>query len=1208
MKRRTVMRTGCLGAILLFGAVRSSAQGTGMPFTYQGQLKDAGAAVTELCDFEFRLFDAPADGTQIGPTLLISDIDVVDGLFAVELDFGPGAFDGALRYLEISVGCMAGARGMVTLQPRQVITAAPYALYALDAPGNFGLPFFGQIDRPEDGFAIVNETGRALAGSSPESDAVYGLTEGGVAIHGQCSGAGYAVHGEAFGGETALRGDTSGGKGVHGAAGSGTGVHAESADGVALRAQSFSTAIGAHVTTMLNSAGVFEIIDILGSNTADALRVSNNSGGDVIVARTSGVGRAGLFEIAFDPNNPSAAGANNSNALEAKTDADGSAGHFEISNNNSAADALVAVTDGRGSAGSFETATGGGQVQTPTLRAVNRGDGPAAALQVTQAANADPALRVDNSGASNAALLITDEPTNIEPALRARHEGSGSAALLEIADSFGQTTNNAATALRVKTRGLGAGARIEIENAANNSTALVASTDGPGSAGTFTSGGGSTLNASNTGGGNALLADSGAGSAILASAGTGAAATLTSSGTLFPTLQVENLGDGNVAAFTTSLTSAADAIQVIHQGASGSAGAFEVNGAGNSGAAVFAQNFGAGPGGVFRNYRIFAGPSNNPEPALRAYSNAVGGVAEFELENGASDAIALNVITQSTNAGRAASFTTQPTANTAATLEAIHFGRGGAGAFELQRQDNPADALKALTFGMGKAGSFRIENDDDLFMTNESPAVEGFTLGFGQGGYFEIDRPFTGAASDEGNTGAAAVHGKTNGAGPAALFERVAPTAGVTQTPALKVSSNTRDPVTEIVAGIGVEDAPALLVKHMEDGPAGRFEGGSVGSMNNVLEATANNDGATIFADQNGPGYALAARARGGGLAKLEMDPNDPTGANVDAVSVKATTIAQALRVVQQHQSGKIASFEADTPVAAVDAVQILVNNARHPFFVQQLGVGEAAHFHNGPITFPPQATGNANNCVFISNNHPTGRALVVENFFGSGTNGQGLALQVNGPSEFNFPVLANNGLTVQSGQLCAQNVCAAVKNFHIDHPLDPQNQYLYHSCVESDERKNVYDGVSTLDARGEAVVELPDWFEALNRDFRYQLTAIGAPAPNLYVAREVRDGSFAIAGGKPGMKVSWQVTGVRQDAYALANPLEVEVEKPESERGLYLYPEVFGQPPEMGVHYEAQPRFDEERAPVAALDATAVVPEPCGSAHAGAAPQARGE
>lgn len=131
--------------------------------------------------------------------------------------------------------------------------------------------------------------------------------------------------------------------------------------------------------------------------------------------------------------------------------------------------------------------------------------------------------------------------------------------------------------------------------------------------------------------------------------------------------------------------------------------------------------------------------------------------------------------------------------------------------------------------------------------------------------------------------------------------------------------------------------------------------------------------------------------------------------------------------------------------------------------------------------------------------------------------------------------------------------------SFKIDHPLDPMNKYLYHSFVESPDMMNVYNGNVTLDGSGAAWVELPAYFEALNRDFRYQLTPIGGPGPNLYIAQEVQGNRFLIAGGAPGLRVSWQVTGIRQDAFAKANPIVVEVDKPVEERGALLHPEAFG-------------------------------------------------
>ena len=102
-------------------------------------------------------------------------------------------------------------------------------------------------------------------------------------------------------------------------------------------------------------------------------------------------------------------------------------------------------------------------------------------------------------------------------------------------------------------------------------------------------------------------------------------------------------------------------------------------------------------------------------------------------------------------------------------------------------------------------------------------------------------------------------------------------------------------------------------------------------------------------------------------------------------------------------------------------------------------------------------------------------------------------------------------------------------------------NRTLSHSFVESPDQKNVYDGIATLDGNGEAWVELPPYFEAINRGVRYQLAPLGGRARNLHVAAELSGNRFQIAGGTPGLKVSWQVTGVRHDPYAEARGVLIE-------------------------------------------------------------------
>jgi hypothetical protein len=179
-------------------------------------------------------------------------------------------------------------------------------------------------------------------------------------------------------------------------------------------------------------------------------------------------------------------------------------------------------------------------------------------------------------------------------------------------------------------------------------------------------------------------------------------------------------------------------------------------------------------------------------------------------------------------------------------------------------------------------------------------------------------------------------------------------------------------------------------------------------------------------------------------------------------------------------------------------------------------------------------------------------------------------------------------------------NLEKAGGSFKIDHPLDPANKYLCHSFVESPDMKNVYDGVVVLDRKGKAEIELPDWFGALNQDFRYQLTAIGAPGPNLYIAEEITEATtntkyssksssnknknknnnnsrFKVAGGASGMKVSWQVTGIRRDPWANANRIQVEEDKPDKERGYYLHPDLYGQPEENGISHLLSPRDKRE-------------------------------
>lgn len=142
------------------------------------------------------------------------------------------------------------------------------------------------------------------------------------------------------------------------------------------------------------------------------------------------------------------------------------------------------------------------------------------------------------------------------------------------------------------------------------------------------------------------------------------------------------------------------------------------------------------------------------------------------------------------------------------------------------------------------------------------------------------------------------------------------------------------------------------------------------------------------------------------------------------------------------------------------------------------------------------------------------------------------------------------------------------LKLFQIDHPLDPANRMLNHFSAEGPEPYLVYRGTAIMDQFGVAVVQLPDYFEAINRDPHYQLTPIGAPA-SLYIAREVQNNQFVIAGGQQGMKVSWTVTGIRNDAFVQRYGAREETIKSPAQRGRFLHPELYGQPAARAIRHQ---------------------------------------
>lgn len=167
---RRIMTIASAGCVVACAFARSPIT---TAFTYQGVLKEAGFPADGTYDIRFRLFDASSGGAQVGATICRDGVTPVGGAFTVSLDFGVAAFDGDARWLEIAVRADAtplncGSGAYTVLTTRQPLTAVPYAMYALDGPGQAGYwsPNGTAISNSNTGFVGIRR-------STPVSSAEY---------------------------------------------------------------------------------------------------------------------------------------------------------------------------------------------------------------------------------------------------------------------------------------------------------------------------------------------------------------------------------------------------------------------------------------------------------------------------------------------------------------------------------------------------------------------------------------------------------------------------------------------------------------------------------------------------------------------------------------------------------------------------------------------------------------------------------------------------------------------------------------------------------------------------------------------------------------------------------------------------------------------------------------------------------------------------
>ncbi|GAB5399653.1 MAG: hypothetical protein Aureis2KO_12380 [Aureisphaera sp.] len=233
-------------------------------------------------------------------------------------------------------------------------------------------------------------------------------------------------------------------------------------------------------------------------------------------------------------------------------------------------------------------------------------------------------------------------------------------------------------------------------------------------------------------------------------------------------------------------------------------------------------------------------------------------------------------------------------------------------------------------------------------------------------------------------------------------------------------------------------------------------------------------------------------------------------------------------------------------------------DNTASTLEVKNNGAGYAAHFdsYDNPLedveTTLYVEQGNASTVTTkgqaaVFDLHPASSLADSAVLIRSGSTSAGSsALRVIPADPTKLAGVFEGDVMVASDITIGGTMSAAAKAFKIDHPLDPDNKYLVHNSIESNERINIYSGNISTDEEGYAIVQLPEYMTALNKDFKYQLTIVDKSFAQAIIWEPLQSetNSFVIKTNTPNISVSWQVTGTRQDTWALENPMQVEVEK----------------------------------------------------------------